>query len=392
MIEHQQMQGVHPLLNLLKSLGNRRVPAQRQYAFDTSWESEILPRQLFMKMLCLERKRSERSGRRFVLMLLDPGNILEGNDQTETFHKILSAVRQSTRETDLTGWYGNGSTVGVIFTEIGTEVSIVSLLSNRVSLALGNAINEEQFNKIRLSFKVFPDDCTGQEPASEAFSTLYPDLMHEIEAKRASLMAKRCLDILGSLFALALFSPLLLLIAVAIKTTSRGPLFFKQKRLGQYGKTFTFLKFRSMYAEADQTIHEAFVKKFIAASTAGGKADGIYKLTVDPRVTMVGRFLRRTSLDELPQFLNSLIGQMALVGPRPPLPYEFNSYEIWHRRRLLSVKPGITGPWQVKGRSRVKFNEMVRMDLEYAREWSIWLDIKILLQTPRAIVFGDGAY
>jgi lipopolysaccharide/colanic/teichoic acid biosynthesis glycosyltransferase len=380
------------VVNLLKSMVLKRVPAKRQYAFDISWESEILPRQLFMKMLCLERKRSERSGRRFVLMLLDLGEILGSEAQTGTFQKILSAVRASARETDIIGWYGNGSTIGVIFTEIGIEVSIVSLLSARINAALGTALNSEQLNNIRLSFKIFPDDCTGQEPGVEAFSALYPDLLHEIQAKRTSLIAKRCLDITGSLFALVLFSPLLLLIAVAIKTTSRGPLFFKQKRLGQYGQSFTFLKFRSMYPQADHAIHEAFVKRFIAASTGGEKGDGIYKITVDPRVTPVGRFLRRTSLDELPQFLNSLVGQMALVGPRPPLPYEFDSYETWHRRRLLAVKPGITGLWQVKGRSRVKFNEMVRMDLEYARNWSVWLDIKILLQTPRAIVFGDGAY
>lgn len=384
------------MLNLLEFLKILPPAAKEQYAFDASFEAEILPRQLFMKMLCLERKRSERSGRRFVLMLLESGNILESDDQTETFGRILFALRQSTRETDITGWYGNATTIGVIFTEIGnSDASIASLLSSRVTVALSNALTVEQKEHIKLSFLVFPDDCAGQGPGREAFAALYPDVLQEMETKKVVLVAKRCMDIIGSLIALVLLSPLMILIAAAIKLRSRGPLFFKQQRLGQFGKSFTFLKFRSMYIGADPAIHEAYVKEFIQASKGArenGKGDEIYKIKADPRVTPVGRILRRTSLDELPQLFNCLMGQMALVGPRPPLPYEFSSYEIWHRKRLLAVKPGITGLWQVNGRSRVKFNEMVRMDLEYAKAWSLWLDLKILWQTPRAIVTGEGAY
>lgn len=380
--------------NLLEFLRISKPMAKAPFVFDASWEAEILPRQLFMKMLCLERKRSERSGRRFVLMLLEPGSILDGNDQTETFGSILSALRNSIRETDITGWYGNGITIGVIFTEIA-DASIVTLLSSRVTAALGNTLTVQQVDHVKLSFLVFPDDCAGQGPDRDVFSALYPDVLQEMETKKAVMLAKRCMDVVGSLVALALLLPFLLVIAAAVKLTSRGPLLFKQKRLGQYGKSFTFLKFRTMYVGADQAIHEAYVKEFISASKGdrkSGKSDEIYKIKADPRVTAVGRFLRRTSLDELPQFFNSLTGQMALVGPRPPLPYEFSSYEIWHKRRLLAVKPGITGLWQVKGRSRVKFDAMVRMDLEYARDWSLWLDMKILLQTPRAVVSGAGAY
>jgi len=132
----------------------------------------------------------------------------------------------------------------------------------------------------------------------------------------------------------------------------------------------------------------------LIANQAGssGAGNNVYKIQGDPRVTRLGAFLRRTSLDELPQFFNVLQGQMSLVGPRPPIPYEFTSYHIWHRRRLLAVKPGITGYWQVEGRSRVKFDEMVRMDLDYARKWSLWRDIKILLQTPHAVFSGNGAH
>jgi len=195
--------------------------------------------------------------------------------------------------------------------------------------------------------------------------------------------------------ALVLFSPLLAVIAVMVKLTSKGPVLFKQERLGQFGKTFTFLKFRSMYANNDHKIHQEFMQRLISGACDGndeGESRPVYKMKNDPRVTRVGRFLRRTSLDELPQFINVLSGAMSLVGPRPPLAYEYEEYDIWHRRRVLEIKPGITGLWQVKGRSRVRFDDMVRLDLQYARGWSLWLDIPILLKTPRAVVFGDGAY
>ena len=143
-------------------------------------------------------------------------------------------------------------------------------------------------------------------------------------------------------------------------------------------------------------IHEEFVKRLIAGAINSEQTTAhqqtVYKLTDDPRVTAVGRFLRKTSLDELPQFLNVLMGEMSLVGPRPPILYEVERYDLWHRRRLREVKPGITGLWQVTGRSRTKFNDMVRLDLQYAKSWSLWLDLKILWRTPRAVLMGDGAY
>ena len=150
-----------------------------------------------------------------------------------------------------------------------------------------------------------------------------------------------------------------------------------------------------MYIDNDASLHREYVLKLIAgdATREPSKANGsgLYKLTNDKRITPVGRFLRRTSLDELPQFVNVLAGDMSLVGPRPPIPYEVASYRTWHRRRVLEVKPGITGLWQVSGRSRVKFDEMVRLDLRYARSWSLWLDLMILIRTPRAVVLGAGA-
>src|SRR5205807_2381516 len=148
-------------------------------------------------------------------------------------------------------------------------------------------------------------------------------------------------------------------------------------RVGQYGFPFTFVKFRSMYSVNDSNIHKEYVKRFISGKDPQqieGNQNVVYKISEDPRVTRVGRFLRKTSLDEFPQFLNVLKGEMSLVGPRPPIPYELESYDIWHRRRVLEVKPGITGLWQVNGRSKTTFDDMVRLDLEYARTWSFWLD------------------
>jgi lipopolysaccharide/colanic/teichoic acid biosynthesis glycosyltransferase len=145
-------------------------------------------------------------------------------------------------------------------------------------------------------------------------------------------------------------------------------------------------------------IHKDYVKKFIAgkagASGSGSNGDtkNVFKITNDPRVTWLGRIMRRASFDELPQFWNVLRGEMSLVGPRPPIPYEIESYDVWHRRRLLEVKPGITGLWQVHGRSKTTFDEMVRLDIQYSRTWTPLLDAKILLRTPRAVISGDGAY
>jgi lipopolysaccharide/colanic/teichoic acid biosynthesis glycosyltransferase len=151
-----------------------------------------------------------------------------------------------------------------------------------------------------------------------------------------------------------------------------------------------------MFVSTDAAIHQEYVRKFIAGKADGtegkGKKNVTYKITNDPRVTWIGKIMRRTSLDEIPQFWNVLRGDMSLVGPRPPIPYEIEVYDIWHRRRLLESRPGITGLWQVHGRSKTTFDEMVRLDLQYSRMWSPMLDVKILLQTPRAVFSGDGAY
>ena len=356
----------------------------------------MLPQELFLKLLCLERKRTERSGRFFVLMLLDPGNLVK-QTKTPVMLNLLSAVSQATRDTDLKGWYEDEAIIGVIFTEIeGAEAkAIVQSLSDKLTDALDQTLTLPEIKQIKLSFHIFPEDWDDSDPNCPVTSTLQIALASHINRKRISLIVKRLMDIAGSVVGLVLCLPVFVLVALAIKLTSRGPVLFRQVRLGQYGKKFVFLKFRSMHVNNDHKVHEEYVKQLISGAPGTERNNGnqqkLYKLTADPRVTPVGRFLRSTSLDELPQLLNVLLGQMSMVGPRPPVVYEFKRYDLWHRQRLSAVKPGITGLWQVEGRSRVKFDDMVRMDIRYARSWSLWLDIRILLQTPGAVISGNGA-
>jgi lipopolysaccharide/colanic/teichoic acid biosynthesis glycosyltransferase len=361
-------------------------------------ERGVLNEGAFHRVISLERKRTERSRKPFLLMLLDMGNRPQSDKNERALDKILSALSLSTRETDVTGWYKNNSVVGVMFTELGVDDpnSALSTMMTRVSETLRSNLSAQQFNQISLSFHLFPEEWNHDIPQRPSNPTLYPDLARRDSAKKFFCAIKRVMDIVGSALALLFFSPLLLAIALAIKLTSKGPVFFRQKRVGQYGEQFVFLKFRSMYVNNDSGVHKEYVQQLIAGRAqrhpANGNGNGVYKLTGDSRITRVGAFLRRTSLDELPQFLNVLKGEMSLVGPRPAIAYEVEAYDIWHRRRVLEARPGITGLWQVNGRSRVKFDDMVRLDLRYAKTWSPWMDLTILLRTPVAVVFGDGAY
>jgi len=359
---------------------------------------EILAEDVFRRVFCWERKRAERSGRCFLLMLVHVRSILQTNHKERALSEIVAALSRSTRETDLAGWYREGAMLGVIFTEIreGNRKALESLTSAKVTASLRSRLSPEQLEKMHISFHFFPEEGDKSGLGQPASAELYPDLLERDEERKFSRFVKRSMDIVGSLAALILFSPLFLFICLAIKLTSKGPLLFKQERVGRYGSRFTFLKFRSMECGSDARIHREYVKQYIAGEADAARAshtqNAVYKIQSDPRITRVGKFLRRSSLDELPQFMNVLRGDMSLVGPRPPIPYELEDYQIWHRRRVLESKPGITGLWQVNGRSRVKFDDMVRMDLHYAKTWSLWLDVKILLQTPTAVLFGAGAY
>jgi lipopolysaccharide/colanic/teichoic acid biosynthesis glycosyltransferase len=357
-------------------------------------DTVVLDAESFHRTIALERKRTERSRKSLLLMLLDTSNCLPTSEDGKRLGEILSLLSVSTRETDVTGWYKGSSVGGVMFTEIGNEnrTSIVHTMLVRVSAILRERLSIEQSDQISISCHLFPEDWDRdilQYPNNPA---LYPDLVGRDRARKVPSVVKRMMDIVGSSMALVVLAPLFAAIAIAIKISSKGPVFFRQKRIRQFGTCFVFLKFRSMHVDNDASVHEEYVRRLIAGQAerqaSNGNGEGVYKLTDDPRITFVGNFLRRTSLDELPQLLNVFKGEMSLVGPRPAIPYEVGAYALWHRRRLVEVKPGITGLWQVNGRNRVKFDDMVRLDVTYARTWSPWLDIKILMRTPRAVLEG----
>jgi lipopolysaccharide/colanic/teichoic acid biosynthesis glycosyltransferase len=209
----------------------------------------------------------------------------------------------------------------------------------------------------------------------------------------ATAVARRALDVLLALLLLVALAPLLIAIAVAIRVDSRGPALYRQRRLGRGMRSFTVHKFRTMVANADPTQHREYVRALIRGGgqeLAQGERGRLYKLAVDERVTRVGRFLRRSSLDELPQLWNVLRGEMSLVGPRPVIPYELDHYPgAWRER--FAVKPGLTGLWQISGRNERTYEEMVRFDIEYARRQRLWLDLTILARTAWVVVRGKGA-
>lgn len=200
---------------------------------------------------------------------------------------------------------------------------------------------------------------------------------------------KRVTDIVASAALLAAVSPILAATAIAVKLTSSGPILYRQKRIGEYGEEFEMLKFRSMFVNSSSKAHEDAIIAYMAGKklSEDPNSKSPYKLTNDPRITRVGRFIRKTSIDELPQLWNVLRGDMSLVGPRPPLPYEVDRYSVRAMERLKG-KPGITGPWQVYGRNRVTFDEMVEMDIAYLRVRSLWNDLKLIALTPTAAVSG----
>lgn len=363
-----------------------------------SIEQGALNEETFRRVIAIERKRTERSKAPFVLMLLELANHQDPEKTKRSLECIVAALLTACRDTDLVGWYKDNCIVGVMFTGlvVNDKHSILSAILNRVSETLRNELTFEQFSQISISFHLFPDDWEDDASGRPSNSALYPDLTSHDNSRKSLLIVKRVIDIVGSAVLTLICLPLFLAIAVAVRWSSKGPILFRQQRVGQFGQIFTFLKFRSMYVDNDHSVHREFVTKLIAeegvAEPQSGNRKSVYKLTNDKRVTTIGKFLRRTSLDELPQLINVLKGDMSLVGPRPPIPYELAAYQVWHRRRVLEVKPGITGLWQVTGRSRVKFDEMVRLDLRYATTWTPWLDLMILLRTPVAVIKGSGAY
>jgi lipopolysaccharide/colanic/teichoic acid biosynthesis glycosyltransferase len=297
----------------------------RDFFFNTSLcdqTSDLYLEEYFQNLLCLERKRTERSRKPFLLTLLNIEKVLQGNERNMKVNEISQVLFTTTRETDIKGWFKYDAVIGIISTEInGTDKQVIKqkILDN-----LNAFMEREKVDKIHITCYFFPEQRgNGEHAFVEEF---YPDLIKKKKAKKISSGIKRALDITGSIAALIIFSPVFLIIPLLVKFSSKGPVLFRQARVGRYGENFTFLKFRTMYVNNDVSIHQEYVKKFICEqkSYADEKANGdktcTYKIKDDPRITLVGRFLRKTSLDEFPQFINVLKGEMSLVGPRPPIP------------------------------------------------------------------------
>ena len=364
----------------------------------SAYRKGALKEETFHAMLTRERLRAERSRKAVVLILVDSQAVRKSGSGAAFLERLTSVVSHATRETDIIGWYKEGLILGVIFTEVNLEGKspVTEVLHSKVVAALRENLDHRLASNLVVSVHLIPESWDMHRPDRVADIEMYQDHSRKVLKKRLPIIIKRGIDIVGSSIFLLIHSPLLAAIALAIKLSSKGEVIFKQERVGWLGKRFKCLKFRTMYTNNDPKIHRDYVQQLIAGKAAKeneSEAEPIvYKITSDPRVTPVGKFLRKLSLDEFPQFWNVLRGEMSLVGPRPPLPYEFELYDDWHRRRVLEMKPGITGLWQVSGRSRICFDDMVRLDLRYSQCWSLWLDLKILLVTPLVVLRGDGAF
>jgi lipopolysaccharide/colanic/teichoic acid biosynthesis glycosyltransferase len=348
----------------------------------------VLDEQVFRSALVRERKRADRSNQPLILLLarLD-GNRASTPDGVRAVVAALTAVKDPSH---VAGWFEGGQSIGLIAPEIGGPIeSFTQSLEWRLRGELESRLGSKAAEGVAITIHAHPH---AKQRTADGLPPVDPLLTAEQPVTTYD-RAKRLLDVMVSLTLLVILSPLLLVIAALVKLKSPGPVLFKQVRVGQGMKPFKMLKFRSMRVNADNAVHHQFVTSFIKAGQQAQEAgqNGMFKLAHDPRITPIGRILRKTSLDELPQLWNVLRGDMSLVGPRPPLGYEVDEYQAWHCRRVLEAKPGITGLWQVAGRSRTTFDEMVRLDLRYARARSLWTDVKILLATPAAVIVGKGA-
>ena len=345
----------------------------------------------FRTMLNFEIRRTERSKNPFLLVLISiDESILNAIDRItlEKFRETFDAI---TRETDIKGWYRENKTIGIVYTDMSSQNRdlILKKVKEGLKKVFGHGIPHNAFIKTYL----YPEDL-GKETIRVSVDSLdaLPDHSHRTTSHLVATTAKRFIDIAGSIVGIILFSPAFLIIPLIIKVTSRGPVFFAQKRIGYNGQIFKMLKFRSMYMNNDSSIHKKFMQDFIKNQGSVNSDTKIFKIVRDSRVTWIGRIIRKTSLDEIPQFLNVLSGNMSLVGPRPAIPYETEEYDAWHKRRFLGIKPGITGFWQVYGRSTTAFDTMIRMDIHYARNWSPIMDLKLMFKTPFTLFTAKGAY
>jgi len=381
---------------------------------------KILTPSDFSELVQYERERSERTNDPFSIVCIDLSNRPKDTNGI-SLARVFDVVSASVRTIDHLAC-DSSNTIYLLLpaTALQGAQFVVKKLEEKLQTELGRDIRA-----INFTVSAYPDlapvvqenqtsstdktasssgsafykmEFPGHQPQSDTLGidpSLIYALSFDLSRHDWQIRFKRIMDICGSLICLLLFTPVMAIIALAIKLTSRGPAIFRQNRLGYQGREFSFLKFRTMYVNNDDRIHREYLEKLINGKhheiNTGDAKRPYYKIKYDPRITPLGKILRRSSLDELPQIFNVLMGHMSLVGPRPPIPYEVDKYQAWHKKRVLNVKPGITGLWQVSGRSQTTFDEMVRLDLYYAYNWSLWLDCKIMLQTLQAILSTKGA-
>jgi len=355
-----------------------------------TYKKNFLPKAHFFDHLRSEKKRAERSNTPLSIVLFYLlGDSLKRIKAVEEF---LDYLDKNTRETDTKGWL-DLYTMGII-------------LPNTDKIGLNNFVQKilrgNGYIKVSITMGTYPDDvfkkllAEAEMKSDFSLLDLFPfDLEAPPKPRWVQEFLKRGIDVAGSLFGLILIFPIMFIIGLVIKIDSRGPVFFKQTRVGRKGLHFLFFKFRSMHWNVDDRIHREYIDGLSAGNVEkinqGDAEHPFFKIKSDNRVTRSGKILRSLSLDELPQLYNVLKGEMSLVGPRPPIPYEIEKYGAWHLRRILEMRPGITGLWQVSGRNKLNFDQMVRLDLRYVTEWTLWLDLKILLKTIWVVIYRKGA-
>ncbi|GBC63774.1 sugar transferase [Desulfonema ishimotonii] len=356
----------------------------------------------FRRILACERARVDRGGQMFSLVIFDIGNAAASRMLSRHLQRLLVS---RLRSGDEIGWI-DARHIGAILPNAAPDgawrfaITIRETISPICSpprcyvYAYPNEYRDKDDGNITRPKDRFPEALpdtsgTGSDAPDQFISPLHSDPIpmrncaklpvHLLSGCRLPLW-KRWTDIGGALLGLVISSPMLLLVSLMIRTVSSGPVLFRQERIGYGGTPFTLLKFRTMKSDADILAHRQHLSRLIKE----GAEKPMTKLDDDARIIPFGRILRKLCIDELPQLINVLRGEMSLVGPRPPIPYEVDEYLKWHNGRL-DVVPGMTGLWQVSGKNRLTFKEMVRLDIRYARCRSFWLDLKILLMTPVAI-------
>ena len=352
------------------------IQARRPRGGDMRSE-ETLPAELFLSQLQRERRRSERTKGPLSLAVFryDDGNL----DELANADRLLQYLHRIKRDIDVIGYIDDGM-IGVIL--LDTNAGGAQGFLQR----LGAQLNDLQFLGTAFTFPdgIFDRLLSGGDRLSPTQRIFF-----DYGNVRGTIV-KRLIDIVIASTVLVLCAPLMLATAIAVAATSPGPVIFRQTRLGRDGTPLVLYKFRSMYQDADESIHRDHVANLIGDAPGGtDEANGKKtwkKIDNDPRITPVGRIVRNLKVDELPQLFNVLKGDLSLVGPRPPIPYEVALYQAWHLRRILAVKPGITGLWQIESGDSVSFERMVRMDLQYVANASILIDLKIFYQTVAVVV------